>query len=160
MTTAKFERTERRHADAAMYCAKQRGRGNVQCFAVGMNAGAEDRVQLESDLHSAITLNQFQLYYQAQVEATGRMIGAEVLLRWPHPQRGMVSPLEFIPLAERHGAIAPITRWVLDRVLNGWRYGPERDNRAKLVFLVEAVFDPAAAADLHPGQPVDVSRAD
>ena len=60
------------HADAAMYCAKQRGRGNVQCFEGGMNAGSEDRVQLESDLHNAIALNQFELYYQPKVNTAHR----------------------------------------------------------------------------------------
>jgi len=102
------------HADAAMYCAKQRGRGNVQCFALGMNAGAEDRVQLESDLYSAITLNQFQLYYQPKVDTvSGDVRSAEALLRWVHPARGLVAPAEFIPLAEECGLIGAIGEWVI-----------------------------------------------
>jgi diguanylate cyclase len=102
------------HADAAMYCAKQRGRGNVQCFAAGMNAGAEDRVQLESDLHSAISLNQFQLYYQPKVDTvSGEVRSAEALLRWIHPVRGLVGPAEFIPLAEECGLIGSIGEWVI-----------------------------------------------
>jgi diguanylate cyclase len=102
------------HADAAMYCAKQRGRGNVQCFAAGMTAGAEDRVQLESDLHSAIPLNQFRLYYQPKVDtASGAVRSAEALLRWLHPVRGLIGPGEFVPLAEECGLIGAIGEWVI-----------------------------------------------
>jgi diguanylate cyclase len=102
------------HADAAMYSAKQRGRGNVQRYAPGMNAGTEDRVQLESDLHSAITLKQFELHYQPKVDArTGGVRSAEALIRWPHPTRGIVMPGEFIPLAEECGLIGTIGEWVI-----------------------------------------------
>ena len=77
------------HADAAMYCAKQRGRGCVQCFEGDMSAGVEDRVQLESDLHQAIALKQFELYYQPKVHTnTGAVRSAEALIRWIHPERG------------------------------------------------------------------------
>ena len=102
------------HADAAMYCAKQRGRGNVQCFEGGMNAGSEERVQLESDLHSAIALNQFELYYQPKVNTnTGAVRSAEALIRWVHPKRGLISPDGFIPLAEECGLIGAIGEWVV-----------------------------------------------
>jgi diguanylate cyclase len=102
------------HADAAMYCAKQRGRGNVQCFEGGMNAGSEERVQLESDLHNAIALNQFQLYYQPKVNtSTGAVRSAEALIRWVHPKRGLISPDGFIPLAEECGLIGAIGEWVV-----------------------------------------------
>jgi predicted signal transduction protein with EAL and GGDEF domain len=75
------------HADAAMYCAKQRGRGIVQRYEPGMHAGTEDRVQLESDLHNAIALKQFQLYYQPKVDTqSGRVRSAEALIRWVHPR--------------------------------------------------------------------------
>jgi diguanylate cyclase (GGDEF)-like protein len=102
------------HADAAMYCAKQRGRGNVQCYHPGMDAGAEDRVQLESDLHSAIELRQFELHYQPKVDTqTGAVRSAEALIRWAHPSRGLIGPGDFIPLAEECGLIGAIGEWVI-----------------------------------------------
>src|ERR1700736_3339365 len=94
------------HADAAMYSAKQQGRSNFQRYAPGMDAGTEDRVQLESELHNAVTQNQFELYYQPKVDTrTGAVRSAEALIRWVHPARGIVSPAEFIPLAEECGLI-------------------------------------------------------
>jgi diguanylate cyclase len=102
------------HADAAMYCAKQRGRSNFQRYATGMDAGTEDRVQLESDLHNAVALDQFRLYYQPKVDIrTGEVRSAEALIRWLHPTRGIVSPADFIPLAEDCGLIGAIGGWVI-----------------------------------------------
>jgi diguanylate cyclase (GGDEF)-like protein len=101
-------------ADAAMYSAKQNGRGTFRRYTAGMHAGTEDRVQLESDLHAALTLNQFQLYYQPKVDTrTGEVRSAEALIRWVHPTRGVVSPAEFIPLAEECGLIGAIGAWVI-----------------------------------------------
>jgi diguanylate cyclase (GGDEF)-like protein len=101
-------------ADAAMYSAKQNGRGTFRRYTAGMHAGTEDRVQLESDLHAALTLNQFQLYYQPKVDTrTGEVRSAEALIRWVHPTRGIVSPAEFIPLAEECGLIGAIGAWVI-----------------------------------------------
>jgi diguanylate cyclase (GGDEF)-like protein len=100
-------------ADAALYSAKQRGQGAVQCYAPGMNIGDPDKVRLESDLHRALALQQFQLYYQPKVDTlTGAVHSAEALIRWHHPERGLVSPAEFIPLAEECGLIDAIGRWV------------------------------------------------
>jgi predicted signal transduction protein with EAL and GGDEF domain len=102
------------HADAAMYAAKQQGRGTFRRYAPDMDAGTEDRVQFESDLHSAVALNQFQLHYQPKVDTrTGEVRSAEALIRWMHPTRGTVSPAEFIPLAEECGLIGAIGGWVI-----------------------------------------------
>ncbi len=101
-------------ADAAMYSAKQNGRGNFRRYSPGMHAGTEDRVQLESDLHNAVTSNQFALYYQPKVDTrTGEVRSAEALIRWLHPTRGVVSPADFIPLAEECGLIGAIGAWVI-----------------------------------------------
>jgi diguanylate cyclase len=101
-------------ADAAMYSAKQHGRGNFRRYTQGMHAGTEDRVQLESDLHSALTANQFALYYQPKVDTrTGAVRSAEALIRWVHPTRGVISPADFIPLAEECGLIGAIGGWVV-----------------------------------------------
>jgi diguanylate cyclase (GGDEF)-like protein len=102
------------HADAAMYCAKQRGRNNVQYFAPGMNAVTQEKVKLESDLHDALERQQFELHYQPKVDTrSGAIHGAEALIRWRHPERGLVSPAEFIPLAEECGLIDSIGEWVV-----------------------------------------------
>jgi len=113
------------HADAAMYCAKQRGRGCVQCFEGDMGAGLDNRVQLESDLHEAIALKQFELYYQPKVHTnTGAVRSAEALIRWVHPERGVITPDAFIPLAEDCGLIGAIGEWVVQeacRQARAWR---------------------------------------
>ncbi len=102
------------HADAAMFSAKARGRGNAQRYTPGMQSGAENGVQLESDLHAAIALNQFVLHYQPKVDArAGTVRSAEALIRWVHPERGHVSPSDFIPLAEECGLIGVIGEWVI-----------------------------------------------
>jgi diguanylate cyclase len=102
------------HADAAMHCAKQRGRNNAQCFEAGMTTLTRDTARLQSDLHDAIALNQFELYYQPKVEvASGAVRSAEALIRWRHPERGLVSPADFIPFAEDYGLIGVIGEWVV-----------------------------------------------
>jgi diguanylate cyclase (GGDEF)-like protein len=105
------------HADAAMYCAKQRGGSNVQCFSPSMNLVTESRIKFEGDLHHALKLQQFELHYQPKVLATtGQMHGAEALIRWRHPELGLLPPDQFVPLAEESGLIIPIGEWVLRQV--------------------------------------------
>ena len=94
------------HADAAMYCAKQRGRNNVQCFEPSMDTVTRERVKLESELHEALARQQFELHYQPKVDtATEYVHSAEALIRWRHPERGMIMPNDFIPMAEECGLI-------------------------------------------------------
>jgi diguanylate cyclase (GGDEF)-like protein len=102
------------HADVAMYSAKQRGRNNIQCFAAGMSVGAQEKVKLERELESALLLGQFVLHYQPKVDmASGEIASAEALVRWRHPDRGLLAPGEFIPVAEECGLIGAIGDWVV-----------------------------------------------
>jgi diguanylate cyclase (GGDEF)-like protein len=102
-----------RHANIAMSHAKTAGRNTVRFFDPMMQSGIEARTALQADLHQALSCNQFSLYYQVQTNEQGHSLGAEALLRWTHPERGMVSPLNFIPLAEESELILPIGLWVL-----------------------------------------------
>ena len=103
-----------KHADIAMYRAKEQGRGHWQFYASSMNAGTLERLELESELRHALERGQFHLEYQPQLDlASGAVVGMEALLRWQHPQLGRVPPASFIGLAEEMGLIIPIGDWVL-----------------------------------------------
>jgi diguanylate cyclase (GGDEF)-like protein/PAS domain S-box-containing protein len=121
------------HAEVAMYRAKETGRNTVQFYTASMNARARDRLALEMALRSALSQNEFELYYQPQVDLlSGSVVGVEALIRWRHPSMGMVRPDRFINLAEETGLIVPIGAWVLRtacRQHSDWQdagYGPLR----------------------------------
>jgi EAL domain-containing protein (putative c-di-GMP-specific phosphodiesterase class I) len=103
-----------KQADIAMYQAKASGRNTLRFFDPQMQICINARVAMEADLRLALAENQFQLYYQLQIKDNRQATGAEVLLRWIHPTRGMVSPADFIPLAEESGLIVSIGAWVLE----------------------------------------------
>jgi diguanylate cyclase (GGDEF)-like protein len=107
-----------KQADVAMYQAKDAGRNSARFYDAEMQAKLVDRAAMEEDLRQALALGQFVLHYQSQVDAAGHVLGAEVLVRWLHPQRGLIAPGQFIPLAEEVGLISAIGSWVLEMTCN------------------------------------------
>jgi diguanylate cyclase (GGDEF)-like protein len=122
-----LERELLKQADIAMYHAKKEERGTMRFFNSKMQDAINTRTSLEDDLHKALNKQQFQLYYQIQVDSSQRPYGVEALIRWIHPDRGLVCPTKFIPLAEETGLIAPIGQWVLETAftqLKKWQQSP------------------------------------
>jgi diguanylate cyclase (GGDEF)-like protein/PAS domain S-box-containing protein len=116
-----------KYADTAMYEAKGAGRNTLRFFDPVMQSKLESRMALDADLRQGLKERQFKLYYHIQVNHDLQPIGAEVLLRWQHPQRGLIMPLEFIRLAEETGLILPIGQWVLETAcecLEAWEGDP------------------------------------
>jgi diguanylate cyclase (GGDEF)-like protein len=104
-----------KNADTAMYHAKSQGRGNFQYFSEKLNAESLALMSLSTDIKRALEADEFELYYQPKIKIPGdRIIGAEALIRWNHPEKGMVSPLQFIEVAERMGLISAIGDWTLN----------------------------------------------
>ena len=102
-----------KRAELAMYQAKRAGRNTLRFFEPEMRTAVNTRATLEADLRQAVTRGQFLLYYQPQCSGDRNLLGVEALVRWQHPERGLVSPVEFIPVAETSGLILPLGRWVL-----------------------------------------------
>jgi diguanylate cyclase (GGDEF)-like protein/PAS domain S-box-containing protein len=116
-----------KRADLALYQAKAAGRNTLRFFDPAMQAAVEARVAMENDLRRGLKQGEFVLHYQPQVNAEGRVIGAEALARWQHPQSGLVAPGAFIPLAEATGLIQPLGQWVLEAAcaqLAAWQAEP------------------------------------
>jgi diguanylate cyclase (GGDEF)-like protein/PAS domain S-box-containing protein len=116
-----------KQADTAMYAAKKSGRNTLRFFDPAMQEALEIHSQLEAGMRKALPKHEFRLYYQVQVDSKQRPIGAEALIRWEHPEQGMISPAKFIPVAEDTGLILPLGQWVLQTAcaqLKEWESNP------------------------------------
>ncbi|HTI86182.1 MAG TPA: EAL domain-containing protein [Alphaproteobacteria bacterium] len=151
------------NADAAMYKAKEQGRNQAQFHILGTYGAAIRRLTLETELRHAFERDQLTLAYQPQFDSkTGRMIGAEALLRWNHPESGPISPAEFIPIAEETGLILPLGEWVMMKACaeaKSWRNAGWRDAMVAVnvsprqltgTHLTESVKKALSAAELPP----------
>ncbi|MDG4766657.1 EAL domain-containing protein [Solwaraspora sp. WMMD406] len=148
-----------RDADTAMYQAKSDGRGRWVMFDASMHERVRERVEIEQALRTALSSDDLRLAYQPIVDLeSGRLIGAEALLRWEHPERGPVSPAMFIPIAEDTGLIGPIGRWVLDRAIRqlaDWR----TDGTVGVEFWMSINVSPRQLRDPGLGRALDDALA-
>jgi diguanylate cyclase (GGDEF)-like protein/PAS domain S-box-containing protein len=153
-----------KNADSAMYRAKQLGRNNFQFYTTEMNARSGESLHLENSLRRALERQEFQLHYQPKADLrSGRIVGVEALMRWPHPELGSVSPVKFIPLLEETGLIVPAGEWVIRQAceqLRAWRDQgvpavPISVNLSGRQFqqkdLVHSITRIITAADVDPG---------
>ena len=145
------------NADVAMYLAKKQDKGGFRLFEPSMRAAILDRLQLEADMRRTIEADEFRIHYQPTVDlTTGQIMGVEALVRWEHPQRGLVPPLHFIPTAEDTGLIVPIGRWVLRQACaQARRWQEQYPDRASLGVSVN--LSPRQLRD--PGLTDDVAAA-
>ena len=125
-----------KQADIAMYEAKNSGRNALRFFDPQMQLAISARTELERELRMAIAHNEFELFYQLQVDTEHQPLGAEALIRWRHPERGLISPIEFIPLAEETGLILEIGQWVLDAACAQLKLWEQHPHTSKLKLSV------------------------
>lgn len=125
-----------KQADMAMYKAKEAGRNSVQFFDPQMQVAVKIRATLVHDLYEAFHNNQFSLFYQKQVNQYGQVIGVEALVRWFHPDKGMISPAQFIPLAEETSLIVPLGEWILKQACETLAYWSKEPAKANLCIAV------------------------
>ncbi len=143
-----------RNADAAMYQAKTKGKARFEIFNEGIRDRAVARMELETDLRKALDGSQFVIFYQPEVSLqTGRIVGYEALIRWNHPERGLLPPSEFIPIAEETGLIVPIGRWVLReacRQMAQWHHSLQIELRPSVSvnMSLKQLADPAFVHDV------------
>ncbi len=154
-----------KRADIAMYQAKKSGRNTIRFFDIDMQAAVESRSSLEESMKHALPQQQFMLFYQPQVNSTGKIVGAEVLLRWQHPIHGMIFPIDFIPAAEETGLIVAIGLQVLQsacRQLKVWEHEPGKDQLHLAVNIsarqfqqedfVELITNVLESSDINPAR--------
>ena len=149
---SKLESSEQplKRAELAMFQAKAAGRNLLRFFDAQMQAVVSAHATMAAELREAVVKQQFVLHYQPQVVATGRITGVEALVRWQHPQRGMVSPAEFIPLSEETGLILPLGQWVLETAclqLAAWAQHPEMAHLTVAVNVSARQFNQANFVD-------------
>ncbi len=134
-----------KNADTAMYCAKEEGKNRYHFFTPEMKDTVNRKMMMENDLRKALKRGELDVYYQPQIEiSTGRMIGLEALIRWHHPKYGLISPAQFIPLAEETGLIVPIGEWVLWTACKqnkSWQQAGFPPLRVAINFSVPQFFD-------------------
>lgn len=146
------EQTLTKNADTAMYKAKEEGKNNFQLYSKELQSESLDRLSLESSLRHALDLDQFKLYYQAKRDvSTGAVTGMEALLRWQHPDLGLIAPMRFLPIAEEIGLIIPIGKWALQTVCEQnarWQQQGYAQVCIAVNLTAKQFFEPSLADDI------------